>query len=313
MKKFILQISIFLAILFVIALPIDYMISMGLRRVHNLDFAVWNDIYNNENMQNDLVVLGASSAWTSYNTYMLDSILNLSSYNLGVDGHPWYMYKIRYDAYKKVACKPKFIVINLDKATFLESLEEPYMREQFLPYPGLMWKVCLDKKFSLADLCFPYVRYIGYSELTKMGVEVYWGGKTNNESNFYKGYFGQKKQWNMHIDATDITSTPSFACSKKVKEDMVDFIKRCQSENIDVILCRYPIYKPYLEKCSNLDNFEQLCNQISSETGAPMFDFSKIYIVSDTSYFYNPTHLNEDGAIIFTKDFCSRFTYNYIQ
>lgn len=310
MKKFVAQIFILFICLCLIAIPVDIIVTKGLRSVKSIEFAVWNDIYNGNDMSNDLVVLGASTAWTGYNTYMMDSILGLSTYNLGVDGHPWYMYKVRYETYSKKADKPTYIIINLDKATFLDGLENPYMREQFLPYPELMWLLRKDKEFSLLELCLPYYRYIGYHELRDAGINAYMYGKSsglNGEGCFHKGYWGQKKKWDVQdFDSTEITSSKQMSHSQLVKEDIVDFIKQRQKEGVHVVLCRYPIYRPYLNQCAYLKEYEMLCNELCDETNVPMFDFSNMELVNDTAYFYNPTHLNKRGADIFTEEFCKQ-------
>lgn len=311
MKKFVLQIILLFVILCIIALPIDYAITKGLRTLHSVEFAVWNDIYSGDNMDNDLVVLGASTAWTGYNTYMMDSLLGLSTYNLGIDGHPWYMYKVRYNTYASVAPKPQYIIINIDKATFLRALENPYMREQFLPYPKLMWQLRADKEFSLLELCLPYYRYLGYHELRDAGINAYLKGKPSclsGEGCFYKGYWGQDKHWDEYnIDTMEITSRYEMACCVQVKEDIVNFIHERQNEGIDVVLCRYPIYRPYLEKCKNVEKFEALCEEICKETKVSFIDLSVMEISGDTTYYYNPTHLNIEGSAIFTKAFCDSF------
>ena len=314
MRKFILQILLFFILLCIIALPVDYMTTKGLRKLSTIEFAVWNDIYNDNHMDNDLVVLGASTAWTGYNTYMMDSILGISTYNLGVDGHPWYMYKVRYEVYREVAKAPKYIVINLDKATFLDALDNPYMREQFLPYPRLMWKVRKDKEFSLIELCVPYYRYIGYKDLQKAGLQSYYDKPIScfdTSCNFYKGYWGQDKKWSVEVfDSTDITSAQEMSCSKLVQNDIADFIQQRQDEGITVILCKYPLYRPYFENCRNIEEYQVICEDICKETGVVMYDFTDMLIVEDTAYFYNPTHLNLKGSTIFTNEFCAKLNEN---
>lgn len=309
MKKFIIQISILLLILYVIALPIDYVITKGLRSVNSMHFAVWNDIYNHQYMDNDMVILGASSAWVSYDTYMMDSLLGISTYNLGVDGHPWYMYKFRYDTYMEVARQPKYIVITLDRSTFQESLDEPYMREQFLPYPKLMWKLRHDKNFSIADFSFPYIRYIGYNDLQKVGIDAYFNGGENVEQGIgplYKGFCARDIEWSIEDSTAIFTQQSEFSCTELVKEDIINFIQEQQSKGIKVYLCIYPVYRPYLKQCQEVDRFLLMCGEISITTNSQLMDFSDLWVVDDTSYFYNPTHLNRKGATIFTKEFCER-------
>ncbi len=118
MKRFLIQFAIWLGIAFVVAILIDLMISSGLRKTDIRKYAVWNDIYKG-GLHSDLIVIGSSRAWCGYNTYILDSLLNCDSYNLGIDGHGIEYQILRYDTYCRYNNPPQVVLVNID---FLSTL-----------------------------------------------------------------------------------------------------------------------------------------------------------------------------------------------
>ena len=87
MKRFIKKVFISSLLLLVISICVDYHISHYLRYNEDREFKAWGDIYNQQ-LSNDVVVNGSSRAWTQYNPQIIDSILKVDSYNLGIDGSP---------------------------------------------------------------------------------------------------------------------------------------------------------------------------------------------------------------------------------
>ena len=111
MKKFLVRLGVWLLILVVVAVAVDAMVTTGLRKVDTRKYAVWNDIHKG-GIDADLLVVGPSQAWCSYNTYVMDSMLGLNSYNLGIDGHSLHFQLIRYKTYRRFNPKPKEVLLN---------------------------------------------------------------------------------------------------------------------------------------------------------------------------------------------------------
>ena len=199
MKRFLTDIVFFLVLLFGIACLGDFMVSRGIRKTTIRPFAVWNDIHNRNSLDNDLVIIGASSCWAHYNPKILDSLLRISTYNLGIDGHPWYPCQpLRYNTYVRYTHPPKYVVINIDMGT-LGVLDEPYEREQFFPF---FWidRTMIDevkdcKRFTWMDLHCPMWRYIGYRKWIEVGIASFFGKASFEDDGLYKGHRGNIYPW----------------------------------------------------------------------------------------------------------------------
>ena len=78
MKKFIIDIVIFFALIIVAAIPVDLAISAHKRSVtDDLRYSQWNDMLNG-NVNADMIIMGASRARMHLDTEILDSMLCLS-------------------------------------------------------------------------------------------------------------------------------------------------------------------------------------------------------------------------------------------
>lgn len=113
MRKFTVKILMFGLLLLVAATLADYALSRQYRHTADYRFAVWNDIIQG-GMQNDLIVMGSSRSWVHISPKILDSALNISSYNIGMDGSCIDRQIPRYKMYRRRNAKPKVIVQNVD-------------------------------------------------------------------------------------------------------------------------------------------------------------------------------------------------------
>ena len=145
MKKFLVRFHIWFVILFLASILVDWMISSGLRKTDIRRYAVWNDIYGGE-INADLAVLGNSQAWGGYNTFIMDSMLGLNTYNFGIDGHTLRYQLIRYETYRRFNTQPKVILLNVCSfGTFSIMADKAYDREQFFPY--------IDDETLISQVC----------------------------------------------------------------------------------------------------------------------------------------------------------------
>ena len=301
MKKFLLNIGLFVVVLAVLAVIGDYMISSGLRKTTIRKYAVWNDIYNDNNLDNDLVLLGASSCWAHYNPVILDSILGISAYNLGIDGHCWTPCQpLRYNTYMRYAKqKPKYVLINIDMGTFGLMDYPQYEREQFFPYfwtdDSLISEIQEFKEVTFMERYCPLWRYIGYKSDIENGVASFFGLQHLYDDGIYKGHRGNDKDaWDraslnimdsiiLEHESAEIESFVNFICSRK-------------KEGCLVVLIKSPVYYELQERFVNREEISELLNSIARVTEVTLLDYWNHPAVQDSACFYNPSHLNKQGA-----------------
>lgn len=305
MKRFVKELVVFVLFLFVVMIAVDCAISSGLRKTTIRKFAVWNDIYNRNNLDNDLVVLGSSCAWCSYNTYIMDSMLNCNSYNLGIDGHAWDYYLIRYNTYRRFSSQPKTIIIDIDVGAMGNSADSQYEREQFFPYffdDSLVSLVKDDKEFSLFDRKCPLIRYFGYRDLIDNGILSFFGKQQFEDDGLYKGFRGNEYP----SDESSFASIDRMLMSNdsvSVKSIM-HFIDEMDSLGTKVCMVKIPTYFKLLNRCDNLTVMNSLYDSIANSTKAILFDYWNSPICYDSTCFYNCSHLNKKGSELFTTKLC---------
>lgn len=304
MRKFFRDISLFIILVFLIAICCDYVISTGLRKTTIREFAVWNDIYNKHNLDNDMVFIGASSCWAHYNPAIFDSTLNIRTYNLGIDGHSWYPCQpLRYNTYiKHSQSKPKYVIINIDMATLGSNTNFKYEREQFFPYfhvdDSLVNAVKDTKDFSILDIYLPLWRYIGYRKIIENGTLSFFGKTKFEDDGVIKGYRGNTYSWNR--SSLNNYDSITIIENQYTLDSLIQFIRSRKKEEQEVILVKSPIYKPLQQKITNKENFNSLCDSIADFTNSILLDYWDINISVDSTYFYNPSHLNAQGSNYFS-------------
>ena len=301
MKKFLLNIGLFAVVIAIVAVAGDYVISSGLRKTTIRKFAVWNDIYNGNNLDNDLVIIGASSCWAHYNPIILDSILGISSYNLGIDGHSWNPCQpLRYNTYVRYAKrKPRYVLVNIDMGTFGSmGNNAPYEREQFFPYfwqdDSLITAIQDFKEISFTDRYCPVWRYIGYRTLIEQGVTSFFGKKHFIDDGVYKGHRGNTYLW----DRASLNTMDSITIGYEpfVVDSMLSFIAQRKAEGQVVALVKTPIYHELQDRFTNYSEMCARYDSIAQVAGVELINYWNHPIVQDSTFFCNSTHLNKQGA-----------------
>ena len=67
-----------------------------------------------------------------------------------------------------------------------------------------------------------------------------------------------------------------------------------------VIFVYSPIYHGVIDKCPDIDKMYEMYDSIAIKYHIPILNYIEMPICYDTTYFYNTTHLNRQGAEIFT-------------
>lgn len=286
MKKFLINSACFAAILWVFAIIADIYVSDNLRQSKERKYAAWNGIYNDTTCY-DLVINGSSRAWVHYDPNILDSILHLNTYNLGIDGSGINRQITKYRKYCALHGQPKYLLQNID--IFTMGCTFGYEREQFFPYffydRDLMRQADEYEHFTLAEKYIPYYRYIG--------IDIHeW------DDGLYKGYRGQDKAWDGTMFGQ--MDTIHVAADMAMLRLFDDFLTEQARLGTQVILVYSPIYHGVIDKCPDINKMYEMYGTLAKKYHLPILNYIEMPLCTDTTYFYNATHLNRQGAIIFT-------------
>lgn len=295
MKKYLLNTLLFTILCLIFAFALDTILSFRLRQNQNRMFANWNQIYN-DTTNYDLVINGSSRAWVQYNPFIIDSILHINSYNLGIDGSPINRQIIKYQKYCDLHKMPKYLIQNIDFVTM--GFGYGYERVQFFPYfffdQELIIEIDEYENFSLMEKYVPCYRYLGYTDVITKALF----NKLPCFGSIEKGYEGQVANW----DGTELakTTTIECACDTDAVRIFIDFLSEVTLNGTKVIFVYAPIYHEVREKMINEQQMFEMYDTIAQRFNIPILDYNDISMCYDTIYFHNGTHLNKLGAELFT-------------
>ena len=303
MKKFILRLLLFclapVPLLFLLA----HIIDKGLQKSRYYYYSEWNDIYSGK-ANADVLIVGSSRAWVHFSPRILDSILHVNSYNIGMDGAPFGLQYERLKIYLQHNKKPKYILQEVGfVSTFIDFSSIPGT-QQFLPYldDPAMWKIVKDhnQTFGLPDRYFPLYKYNNEYVIAKEGIMSYFGRGVKDIK--YKGYCGQNKMWDSSFynfkqtyphGAAQPLDTAAVALFK-------GYLQFCKTNDIKVILVYPPSFIEALEYETNYKDILAIYNNFSKEFNIPFYNYMNDSLNYDRANFYNSQHLNKQASEIFS-------------
>ena len=294
MKRFLLHIIYMMLLLLGINWCVDLYVSHRLQHSEERMYVGWNDIITTQ-LNADLLVMGNSRAWVMYDSYILDSILGVNSYNIGIDGSPFNRQIAKYNIYATFQNKkPQYIVLNIDHMSMI--WREGYEREQFFPYmwyPSFRREIKKVEPLTIAELYMPLYRYTTYKGIWDVVME-----EPENVADLYKGYAGQERVWDG--TAYNKIDTVHFEIDNRTLEMLDAFLSERQKEGIRILFCYAPIYIGVIGKMDNYSEMRDFYQMLADRYDIPILDYTYSDISMDTMYFYNATHLNKTGAELFS-------------
>ena len=306
MKKFLVKLSLFIAPIFLLGYFFDVWISKNLKnsnRFAEKEYPTWNDIYEGK-VNSDLLIFGSSRAWIQIDPTMISDSLGISSYNLGIDGHNFWLQNLRYRELLKNNKRPKFIICSLDYFT-LKKNKDLYNSEQFLPY--MLWNqevkeatICYNG-FSSIDYEIPLLRYYGNYDAVETALRFSLG-RLSNPITRVKGYQGRAEIWNSDFDnAKASIKRLKVTLDKPTIVLFENFLKECKENHIKLIFVYTPEFIEGQRFVLNRPQIMELYKKFSKQYHIPFYDFSNDSISYQKKYFYNASHLNKVGSQLFTK------------
>lgn len=293
----------FSAPIIVIMFVADYLFSNYLRESRFGEYGVWNDIYNGK-INADVVVYGSSRAMVHMDPQIIKDSTNLEAYNLGINGHNFWLQYFRHQELLQHNKSPKFIIHSVDIFTLVKR-EDLFNLEQFLPY--MFYNREIEKWISSyrgykkADFYFPLIRYYGHyktlgSVLKSAFVE------NDNDSSRYLGFAAMNLVWNDDLEkAKKKFSNFHVQIDPKSVELFDKYLKECNDNGIGVALVYTPEYIEGQEFVKNREEIMSYFRYFSAKYNIPFYDYSSDPMSFKKEFFYNASHLNSVGARLFTS------------
>jgi len=293
MKKFLYSIILFVLPVWTMLTIVDYYYSQAATKSNSFHINAWYDLMHGE-IDADVVVMGSSRAWVHISPIILDSILGVNTYNLGIDGSTINRQIKKYNVFRKYNKKPKLIIQNIDHASL--GYKNGYLREQFFPY---FWDKAIRDEFYSSEPISIWEKYIPfYRYCHNFDNETIHDIVCNTTPQLIKGYQGQERVW----DGSKYGKVQSIRFLPNDTTLMMfdDYLSRAKIEGIKIIFVYTPLYIGATRKIENLKEMHILYQKLADKYSIPILDYTYMGICYDTIYFYNAMHLTKTGAEIFS-------------
>ncbi len=316
MKKFLLKIVAFSAPLLLLGGLADWYLSKKLRESNSYaegEYPTWNAILENDK-ESDILIYGSSRAWVHVSPAILEDSLKMSTYNLGIDGHNFWLQYLRHQLYFKHHKDPKLIIQTLDFLTLMKQ-KTLYNPDQFLPY--MLWNAEMKEAtlsyegYKFFDYEIPLVRYYGKLDALKE-VKRLIQNPNDNPLERIQGYKGMDRDWN-----NDLQNAKSKYKKIDIELDQQSitlfekYLRECQSKNIKMIFVYTPEYIEGQNLISNKKEIIQLYKKLSVKYNIPLYDYSDDELSMNKDNFYNALHLNKSGSEKFTRKLAATIKSDY--
>lgn len=289
MKQFLLRIGLFVLVLFCI----DQFFYIVVDRLpeNQVDKRVEKLIQGKINA--DVLILGSSRAAHNVIAEDLESLTKLKSFNLGFRGSNVSFHKFLLKNYLKKNKTPKKLIYVADV---------PYMFDE----KALVFR---------NDVLLPFVKYSEYRNVLIENDELSKLAYFSNLARFSFSIIIKKPIQSIENYNTILGSNPlpvekykglgeNFVANKKVEiskniiHQFIEFQTICKQSNVELYLVIPPNNEPLDLKF--VSELKQNCLPTTK-----FYSYKKKYFTKNNNYFYDVSHLNKNGAALFTKEVAS--------
>lgn len=305
MKKFLSRLFFFLITLLIIAFVADYSFSRLLEKTSGYpgEMEVWNDIYRGK-ANCDIAIYGSSRAWVHFDPQILSDSLQQSCYNFGMDGHNFRLQYLRHLELVRHNKKPAHIILSVDMFT-LEKRKDLYEPDQFLPF--MLWNDNVREYtepyigYKNADYYIPLIRYAGKYKALRAS----WGvlrKKKSKEKYRSNGFRGMDRNWTNDLENAQASKNIYVVKPDKNSMELLErFIRECKENKIELTLVYAPEFLEGQQFVSNRQDIMNIYKRLATENSLSFLDYSSDSLCLVKRLFYNASHLNKEGASIFSS------------
>jgi len=250
----------------------------------------------------DCLMLGSSRMKNNVNPKIIDSIINLNSFNAGTNGGNIFEIKMLLEGYLLKSPAPKIVFVSLDIFSLSNSNNIAFIPTYLTAYLSPpVYKNLKEDGVNVSLYKFvPFIRVIEFDDYYK-GVVIrnLKGDKELKEGDFY--YKGFESNTTDTISTAVIPPSYSIKINKKAILALQDFIAICKKYNINLVFSYAPEYKQINQKAvTNIDTLFNLYRTISFKYNIPFLRNDSLSLNSQGGYFANVGHLNRMGANIYS-------------
>ena len=249
-----------------------------------------------------ILVFGSSRANHHYYPTIFTEKFNTTFYNTGRDGNGiFFQYAVLKSVLKRY--RPKLILLDY-YGSFKYNQSEYDKISSILPYyntnPEIRNIIYLKSPFERIKL-FSKIYPFNSKILTIMTGLFEFNKDRKKDFNGYVPLYGE---WDKDIKYS--TKSDSYIIDNNKVKIIKDFIELCKINNVPLII----VYSPIYEKNANNKEISFIKN-LAKKQNIQFLDYSSDSIfLNNRTLFKDPTHLNNKGAVLFSKMVTNKINTN---
>lgn len=270
----------------------------GYNKYNNFEQARLTNIFNGKEAH-DALFIGSSRTYYHVNPRIIDSVMQLDSYNAGVDGANLLETNLILQSYLASHPAPKMVIADLSTPAF--DIRDISIYNPNIYYPFLNNKIVFNflKPYKRVHM----LRYLPFLQITECDDFLREGaleGLLGNQKPLapsYKGYLESGRD-TIPLPFKITYLTTNYAVTEKGRQLLFNIIQTCREKNIKLVITYSPIYKKKDEYLNPL--FFPTLESICKSTGTPFLNYRTIALTNNNRLFRDELHLNRFGADIFS-------------
>lgn len=249
-----------------------------------------NQVFNKTN--DSILIFGSSRAAFHYKPDIISERTGLTCYNAGREGMGIYFHYAALLATLE-RYSPKVVVLDLDFRDVYDRGGN-FGEDVFSDLAPFYGKVNAEFDNYISRNWYDGIFYrSNLLKYNKKFFNILTANVVKNKDNF-KGYIPLKGEWN---GEDKVLKNDTFTIGPELIKTINLFITKAQSKNIKVILVISPTFKKIKPE------FFTIANEIAAQNKVKLVDYSSAEeFVSQKTLFHDSEHLNDKGALLFSKE-----------
>lgn len=246
--------------------------------------------YAIDSTEADILILGSSRAKHSYVPSIFQENLNMSCFNAGRDGTEHILFNNAQFTSITTRYSPKIIIFDIRPEDLIYNANEYDMLSPLMPY----YKTHREIRY-LINIRSPFERLKHLSAIypyNSLIFQIIMGNLEMNKDrkpheNGYIPFLGSKL-----TNTLDTLQTPVYPIDTYKTDIIKDMIISCKEKEICLVLIYSPTYNIVMD-----NYYQRILNEICEENDIEYLNFSNVHeILMNPDFFFDRTHLNDDGA-----------------
>lgn len=252
----------------------------------------------------DIAVFGSSVAWVHFDPMVIENVTGASCYNFGINGANFIQYEGLLKEYLEYS-ESKIIVLAGTSTEFIKR-ESIYEIDRYYDWFGN--ENVYTSLASIDPLLAWRSRYIPMYDIITLNKKIYrislrglLGQTYSILEREVKGFSPKQRSWKAkEVDGNFLIEVDNEVI-KKYQETIIAINRKGKR----VVLILAPIYVDGQKSIVNLNEVRKAYQTLAGEENI-FLDFTYSEICQNKSFFYNNTHLNAEGAKLFSREFSKK-------